>query len=234
MFKNPQYLDILKNLTILYIEDEETIKENIKKTLLLFSNKIFDVKDIKSAKETLENQKIDIIISDINLPDETGIELIKEIRKTDKTLPIIILSAYTEKHYLLEATKLKLVDYLTKPMDFKTLQNALFKCVDEILENSRFIVSFKNRIIYNVLQKKLIDENKDEEISLTAKEILLLDFLIKNNNRVVPIEELKSVIWDDEFEATESAFKNLLNKIRKKIGKESILNISGVGYKLDY
>lgn len=234
MFKNPQYLDILKNLTILYIEDEETIKENIKRTLLLFSNKIFDVKDIKSAKETLENQKIDIIISDINLPDETGIELIKEIRKTDKTLPIIILSAYTEKHYLLEATKLKLVDYLTKPMDFKTLQNALFKCVDEILENSRFIVSFKNRIIYNVLQKKLIDENKDEEISLTAKEILLLDFLIKNNNRVVPIEELKSVIWDDEFEATESAFKNLLNKIRKKIGKESILNISGVGYKLDY
>lgn len=234
MFKNAQYIDILKNLTILYIEDEETIKENIKKTLLLFSNKIFDVKDIKSAKETLENQKIDIIISDINLPDETGIELIKEIRKTDKTLPIIILSAYTEKHYLLEATKLKLVDYLTKPMDFKTLQNALFKCVDEILENSRFIVSFKNRIIYNVLQKKLIDENKDEEISLTAKEILLLDFLIKNNNRVVPIEELKSVIWDDEFEATESAFKNLLNKIRKKIGKESILNISGVGYKLDY
>lgn len=234
MFKNAQYIDILKNLTILYIEDEETIKENIKRTLLLFSNKIFDVKDIKSAKETLENQKIDIIISDINLPDETGIELIKEIRKTDKTLPIIILSAYTEKHYLLEATKLKLVDYLTKPMDFKTLQNALFKCVDEILENSRFIVSFKNRIIYNVLQKKLIDENKDEEISLTAKEILLLDFLIKNNNRVVPIEELKSVIWDDEFEATESAFKNLLNKIRKKIGKESILNISGVGYKLDY
>lgn len=234
MFKNAQYIDILKNLTILYIEDEETIKENIKRTLLLFSNKIFDVKDIKSAKETLENQKIDIIISDINLPDETGIELIKEIRKTDKTLPIIILSAYTEKHYLLEATKLKLVDYLTKPMDFKTLQNALFKCVDEILENSRFIVSFKNRIIYNVLQKKLIDENKDEEISLTTKEILLLDFLIKNNNRVVPIEELKSVIWDDEFEATESAFKNLLNKIRKKIGKESILNISGVGYKLDY
>ena len=88
MFKNVQYIDILKNLTILYIEDEETIKENIKRTLLLFSNKIFDVKDIKSAKESLEDKKIDIIISDINLPDETGIELIKEIRKTDKTKPL--------------------------------------------------------------------------------------------------------------------------------------------------
>ena len=97
----------------------------------------------------------------------------------------------------------------------------------------RFIVSFKNDINYNVLQKKLIDKNKNVEISLTAKEIDLLDYLIKNN-RVVANEELKAAIWENEYEATESALKNLLNKIRKKIGKESIINISGVGYKLDY
>jgi DNA-binding response OmpR family regulator len=83
------------------------------------------------------------------------------------------------------------------------------------------------------LQKKLIDKNKNLEISLTAKEIDLLDYLIKNN-RVVANEELKAAIWENEYEATESALKNLLNKIRKKIGKESIINISGVGYKLDY
>ena len=83
------------------------------------------------------------------------------------------------------------------------------------------------------MQKKLIDKNKNLEISLTAKEIDLLDYLIKNN-RVVASEELKTAIWENEYEATESALKNLLNKIRKKIGKESIINISGVGYKLDY
>ena len=233
MFNKTQYFDILKNLTILYIEDEKSIKENIKKTLLLFCTKVFDAEDIKSAKNVLMNHHIDLVISDINLPDSTGIELIKEIREKDKTLPIVILSAYTDKHYLLEATKLKLTDYLTKPMDFKTLQNALFRCVEVILENSRFIVSFKNDINYNVLQKKLIDKNKNVEISLTAKEIDLLDYLIKNN-RVVASEELKAAIWENEYEATESALKNLLNKIRKKIGKESIINISGVGYKLDY
>ena len=79
------------------------------------------------------------------------------------------------------------------------------------------------------MQKKLIDKNKNLEISLTAKEIDLLDYLIKNN-RVVASEELKTAIWENEYEATESALKNLL----KKIGKESIINISGVGYKLDY
>ena len=51
---------------------------------------------------------------------------------------------------------------------------------------------------------------------------------------MLSVEELKNYIWGNEYEATESAFKNLLNKLRSKIGKESILNISGVGYRLNY
>ncbi|MBU0925696.1 response regulator transcription factor [bacterium] len=224
---------ILKNLNILYIEDEENIRINIKKTLELFSEKVFDVENISKAKDILSKNRIDIIISDINLPDTSGIEFIKELRKTDKTIPVILLSAYTDREYLLEATKLKLVDYLTKPIDFKNLNNALQKCVEEILDNSRYMITFKNNIQYNVSHNCLIDNNKKEEIHLTNKELDLLNFLIKNNNRICSADELKSAIWDDYLEATDSALKNLLNKLRKKIGKESIINISGVGYKLE-
>jgi DNA-binding response OmpR family regulator len=224
---------ILKNLNILYIEDEENIRINIKKTLELFSEKVFDVENISKAKDILSKNRIDIIISDINLPDTSGIEFIKELRKTDKTIPVILLSAYTDREYLLEATKLKLVDYLTKPIDFRNLNNALQKCVEEILDNSRYMITFKNNIQYNVSHNCLIDNNKKEEIHLTNKELDLLNFLIKNNNRICSADELKSAIWDDYLEATDSALKNLLNKLRKKIGKESIINISGVGYKLE-
>lgn len=229
-----QYVNILKKLNILYIEDEENIKLNVKKTLLLFSDHVFDAEDITSAKKILHEKRIDIILSDINLPDKSGIDFIKEIRLIDKKIPIIILSAYTDKKFLLEATKLKLIDYLTKPIDFKSLNQALNKCVDEILDNSRYIISFKNNINYNVLHKKLIDTEKEEELSLTSKELTLLDFLIKNSNRIVSSEELKSYLWEDEYEATDSALKNLLNKLRKKVGKDSIINTSGVGYRLDY
>lgn len=229
-----QYVNILKKLNILYIEDEENIKLNVKKTLLLFSDNIFDAEDIVSAKKILLEKRIDIILSDINLPDKSGIDFIKEIRQIDKKIPVIILSAYTDKNFLLEATKLKLIDYLTKPIDFKSLHQALNKCVDEILDNSRYIISFKNNINYNVLHKKLLDTIKNEELSLTSKELTLLDFLIKNSNRIVSSEELKSYLWEDEYEATDSALKNLLNKLRKKIGKDSIINTSGVGYRLDY
>ena len=231
---NNEYLKILSKLNILYIEDEEKIKENVKATLKLFCENIFDASTIQEAKELINHNRIDIIISDINLPDTTGIEFIKEFRKIDKTIPIIILSAYTDKDYLLEATKLKLADYLTKPIDFKSLQNALLKCVDEILEYSRYIISFGKNIEFNVLHKKLFCKEKDCELSLTNKELALLEYLIKNSNRVLSINELKNYIWEDEIEATESAFKNLLNKLRAKIGKESILNISGIGYRLSY
>lgn len=231
---NSHHNKILKNLNILYIEDEASIKENVKKTLELFCDNVYDEECIENAKKTLEKNRIDIIISDINLPDISGIDFIKQLRMIDKTIPVIILSAYTDKNYLLEATKLKLVDYLTKPIDFKSLNSALNKCVDEILDNSRYIISFKNNIQYNVLHKKLIDSSNDKEIALTSKELSLLELLIKNSNRVLSTDELKTSIWEDEFEATDSALKNLLNKLRKKIGKESIINISSVGYRLDY
>ena len=234
MQKNASINNILRNLNILYIEDEENIKINMKKVLLLLCENVFDASNIEEAKQIIKKQRIDIIISDINLPDTNGIEFIKELRKTDKTIPVILLSAFTDTKYLLEATKLKLVDYLTKPVDFKTLNNSLYTCVEDILDNSRYIISFKNNIQYNVLQKKLFDLDMKEEITLTSKELDLIDFLIKNSNRIVSSEELKSNLWEDYFEATDSALKNLLNKVRKKIGKESIINISGVGYKLSF
>ena len=234
MQKNPNFNNILKNLNILYIEDEENIRVNIKKVLLLLCENVFDVPSTEEAKIILKEQRIDIVISDINLPDSNGISFVKELRKTDKTIPVILLSAYTDTKYLLEATKLKLVDYLTKPIDFKTLNDALQTCVEEILDNSRYLILFQNNIQYNVLHKKLIDLNTKKEILLTSKELELLSFLIKHNNRIVSTDELKSNIWEDYFEATDSALKNLLNKVRKKIGKESIINISGVGYRLDF
>lgn len=226
-------LKILKELNILYIEDEKNIRENVKKTLLLFSNNIFDAENLNNASEIFENNRIDIVISDINLNDENGIDYIKEIRQTDKTIPIILLSAYTDKDYLLEATRLKLVDYLTKPVDFKTLNNALKKCVEEILENSRYIISFSNGINFNVLQKKLFDTKSNSEILLTQKELVLLELLLKNRSRVTSNDEIKNFVWDNIDEASDSALKNLLNKLRNKIGKENIENISGVGYRIN-
>lgn len=223
---------ILSHLNILYIEDEKEIRENITKTLSLVVFKVFSVENISLAWDILNKNRIDLIISDINLGDESGINFIKKLRKINSYIPVILLSAYTDKGYLLEATKLKLVDYLVKPIDFNILNNALLNATSDLVENGKFIVDFLNGVSYNVMQKKLYLRANNKEINLTAKEIELLEYLIENHTRVISHDEIKTYIWDDDFEATDSALKNVLNKLRKKIGKESIKNISGIGFRI--
>ncbi len=224
--------EILKQLNILYIEDEEEIRKNLKKTLDLLCNQTFDTGTLEKAKDIINTQRIDIIISDINLSSENGLDFIKEVRNTNKEIPVIIISAYTEKKYLMDATKLKLIDYLVKPINFKTLYEALEKCVEDIIDHSSYIVNFGNNIQYNVIEKRLFTTDDNKEISLTSKELHLLDELIKNHNRHLSNEELKTLIWEDPFDASDSALKNILNKLRKKIGKDSIKNLSGIGYQI--
>lgn len=225
---------MLSHLNILYIEDEKNIRENISKTLEILVNQVFSVEKVEDTVDILKNNRIDIIISDINLPKVSGIDFIKRVRKMDYYIPVILLSAYTEKDYLLEATKLKLVDYLVKPIDFNLLNNALLKASQEIINNARYIVDFEDNLSYNVMQKRLYTKNDQKELDLTAKEIDLLEYFIQNNHRVISHEEIKTEVWQDNFEVTDSALKNVLNKLRKKVGKNTINNISGVGFRIQF
>ncbi|WP_072682312.1 response regulator transcription factor [Arcobacter sp. LA11] len=225
---------MLKHLNVLYIEDEKNIRENIAKTLELLVNRVFSLEKVEDAVEILDKNRIDIIISDINLPKISGIDFIKKIREMDCYIPVILLTAYTEKNYLLEATKLKLVDYLIKPIDFNILNEALLKASQEIINNAKYIVDFEENISYNVMHKKLYTKNDNIEIDLTAKEIDLLEYFIQNNQRVISHEEIKTEVWHDNFEVTDSALKNVLNKLRKKVGKNTINNISGVGFRIQF
>ena len=223
--------NILQNLSVLYIEDEQNIRNNIVKTLRMLAKDVYAYENAEDALTTFQNNNIDIIISDINLPKMDGLELSKSIREKDDKIPIILLTAHLDTNYLLYATKLKLVDYLIKPVDFDTLNAVLQKAANEVVKNARYEVQFKNKTRYNV-QKKCLFTCEDMEIALTISEIELLEFMIQHHHRIISQDEIKVLIWNDSLEATDSALKNLLNKLRKKIGKESISNISGVGYKV--
>ena len=223
-------LELLKSLNILYLEDEENIRINITKTLKLICDNVFDCDNANEAIGIFKKNKIDIIISDISMPNTNGIEFTKIIRKTNTTIPIILLTAHTDTDYLLEATKLKLVDYLIKPLNFTKLKEALNNAVSEIILNNPPIIKFPNNVEYH-LNKKLLFANKLEQ-NITSKEIALLELLYTNMNKNISQDFIKSNIWEDPFLATDSALKAVLNKLRNNIGKNSIKNTSGVGYRL--
>jgi len=177
-----------------------------------------------------KSNQIDLILSDINLPNLSGIEFSKLIRKDNYNIPIILLTAYTNTDMLLEATKLKLVSYITKPVVFDELYGSFKIAVQDILRNSNNILRFSNSTVYDLSSKLLYKEN--QEIHLTSSENRLLDIFVHSLDKTVSIFDIKDQLWDDPYDATDSALKSVLSKLRSKIGKNSIKNVSGMGYYL--
>ena len=118
--------EFFKDLTVLYIEDDETLNRNIKNIFeALFHNVISctnGIEGLNSFKDSLEtNSKINIIISDIHMPKMNGIELLQKIREYDKDIPFIFTTAHSDTKYTLESIKHGISDYIIKPIDVQEL-----------------------------------------------------------------------------------------------------------------
>lgn len=216
----------LSNFSLLYVEDEEGIRNNINEILKHLFKKIFVAKNAKEAYNMYESNKPDLIITDIRMPNETGIELIKKIRKRDSKVRVIITSAYTDLDYMLEATELHLVKYIVKPINETKLTEAL----------EAFIKSYDNARVYNISEGWLFDESKsliqspDDEFKLTKKENQFLKLLIQKN-RIITYEEMENIIWSEDNIMTPNAMRLFIKNFRKKLPGNSLRNIQGTGYR---
>lgn len=119
-------LDILNQFNILYLEDDEDLLRHTTDILEDFVNTIYSVKTSKEALAILSKHKIDIIISDILLKDENGIDFLKLIQTEHNIkIPTILTTAHTDTKYLLDAIKLKVENYIIKPIKIKELLDTL-------------------------------------------------------------------------------------------------------------
>jgi len=222
-------LEKLKTLTILYVEDEEGIRKKISDSLRYYTKEVLEARDGEEGLEIYKEKNPDIIYTDILMPKMDGISLVKEIRKNDKKIPIVLVTAHTEKSYLLNAVELHLEQYIVKPISLKELKNSLEKCLDVILENHPISVEVIDGFIYEAENK--IIRHGDKIIKLQKKEIMFLELLIQNRHRVVTYDELQDAIWQDDI-MTDGALKTLVVSLRQKLPKHCIKNLSGIGYKL--
>lgn len=220
----------LKSLTILYAEDEVGIRENIVKTLRYYAKEVFEAGNGKDALDLYYEKRPDIILSDIHMPFMNGIEFVKEVRKKDKDTPIVMVTAHTDKEYLLEAVELHMEKYIVKPMNTRTLFEVLGKCIDSLNVEEIITLDCDSNYNYDFGNKKLMYKN--EEISLNKKEARFIELLVNNQNRVVNYEEIQDKVWQENI-MTESALRSVVLHLRKKLPKNIINNLSGIGYKLD-
>lgn len=221
-------MEDIKNLKILYIDDEDLIREDAVEYLSFYCDNVYEACDGKDGLEKYKEIKPDVIITDIRMPKLNGLDMIKEIRKTDKTTKIIIATAFLETSYLVEAIELGLVKYLVKPIMEDNILNVLQKCTDDVVKEQS-IFNISGDFQFDILNHTLF-LNK-EQIPLTKKELLFLELLIKNSNRAVKYDEFSNYVWDGYM--SEDALRSIVREIRKKTSKESIKNISGIGYQIN-
>ncbi len=224
--ENYKLLDILSDKKVLYAEDEDGISRNIVEILELFFEKVVAVKDGIQVMEEISLGNYDVVILDICMPYMDGLEATKNIRQIDKKIPIIILSAHTEQSYLWRAVELKITKYLTKPYDKNMLIDALKTAALELVDNQIFI-NLSENCTYNPCRKIICCDNVD--IKLSKKESRLLEYLIQRANQVVTFDDIYDYIWKYDHPSKE-AIKSLIKDIRKKVGKDYIKNVHGIGY----
>ncbi|MGJ0456878.1 response regulator [Aliarcobacter cryaerophilus] len=138
-------LDILKNINILYLEDDENLLKHTSDILEDFVANIYGVKTTVEAMKTLLEKRVDVIISDIQLENENGINFLKYIKSKNINIPSILTTAHTDTNYLIESIKLKVENYLLKPINIDELLNSLYDVIlpkiqeKEIKKNSNII-----------------------------------------------------------------------------------------------
>lgn len=219
---------LLKDKTVLYVEDDKNLQANIKEILSRFFDTLFVASDGDEAYDIyLENQnKIDIIITDINMPNTDGITLCKYIRENDKSLPIVIVSAYTDTDYLLDSIELNILSYVTKPLTSKKVLALLDKFLDYFKLDTNMLLGDTLQFDYN--SGTIIIENN--KVELTQKETKFFKLLFENS--IVTYDMMYQYLWDYEKMPTQDAIKSFVRKFQKKLPNDLCKNKKGMGYYL--
>ncbi len=218
---------------ILLLEDDRSLNRGISFKLKKEGYNVCTAFNIKEAKDVFENNKVDLIISDVGLPDGSGFDFCEEIRKISNG-HIIMLTALDQERDKVAGYDIGADDYITKPFSLIVLiskVNAFMRRIgNTIIEN----IIFCDKLKFDYVENKLTKDK--EEILLSKNEGKLLKYLMENSSQTVTKEKLMEALWDiDGNFVDENTVAVNIRRLRQKVEDnpsepEYIKNIRGVGY----
>lgn len=222
-------LSWLKNKSVLFAEDDAVLRTQTAEVLEMLFGTVYPVEDGEEAYQVYEEESPDIIITDIKMPKKDGLKLVGEIRRYDYRTPIILLSRFTESEMLISAANLSVDGYLIKPMQVETLTAAIRKSMRRTQRESES-VKLGHDLFFNMATQELYQNGV--AVPLGGKELDLLLLLMKQRHKTVTKDEISRALWPLD-PICDSAIKNLILRIRKKLNAEIIVSVRGIGYRLD-
>ncbi len=210
----------MEEIKILLIEDEKKIADTLSKGLKEQNYHVETAYDGKIGLRLFESGNFNLVITDINLPGINGYELCKTIRSRNQHVPIIMLTALSETDDKIEGFDAGTDDYLVKPFEFKELlmriRALLKRTMNQQLPSGNILKVADLEL--NVDSKEVTREGTP--INLTAKEFQLLEYLMRNRNRVVSRADIAERVWELDFDTKTNVIDVYVNFLRKKIDKD--------------
>lgn len=220
----------IQKYKVLYVEDHIQAREE---TLILLKNYFTHISVAINGEEGYQkflDEDFDIVFTDLDMPIMDGIEMIKQIRKHNLIIPIVVLSAHDDKEFILEALNEGIDGYILKPYTTDKIVNILRRVLLVLQSNTDDdVIELSDGFSYHSSNKHLRDINK-YIIKLSKKELSLLQFLIENKNTYLSSEQIIEKIYDGE--SGSSKLRSLVSRIHKKTKTPLIESHYGYGYKL--
>jgi len=217
--------------SILVVEDDEILNKMISVKLRQEAYSVFAAFDGVQALDVLDREHIDLIISDIMMPNMDGYELTKELRDAAYTIPILMITAKNQMEDMEKGFQAGTDDYMIKPVNLKEMVLR----VKALLRRSQ-IANEKKLIIGSIVLDfdALSIKTKESDFEMPPKEFYLLFKLLSNPNKIFTRQELMDEIWGMDSEVDDRTVDSHIKKIRRKFEDcvdFEIITIRGLGYK---
>jgi DNA-binding response OmpR family regulator len=209
---------------ILLLEDDHLLCATVKDFLEEESFSVDSVYDPYSAYDKAYKNHYDCYLLDVNLPYESGFDMLRKLRASGDTTPAIFITSRNDKGSLVEGYEVGADDYLKKPVDLDELH-----CRIEALLRRKSRIQFVTIKDYkfDIYSKKLLKD--DMEMDISTKAGRLLQVLIEANECVVPTNELKDSLWSSSEDGSDGSLRVYVTQLKKYFG-DDLQNIRGVGY----
>lgn len=214
---------------ILVVDDEEQIRNILRMYLVREGYEVVEAEDGEKGMKCFYEKPFDLVVLDVMLPKKDGWSILREIKKyTD--IPVIMLTARDDSEDEVFGFEMGADDYITKPFNNKVLLARIKSLLKKKTASNEEVLEIGDLVINDTSHSV---SNSKGEIELAPKEYELLVYLVKNNKIALSREKLLNGVWGYDFYGDDRTIDTHIKNLRKKIGKDSIKTIRGIGYKLD-
>lgn len=218
-------------MKILLLEDDILLNEIICEHLESKNYNVTSIFNGDEAQDLLYSQTFDLLLFDVNVPNINGFDLLEDIRSKDIQTPAIFITSLDMIDDVEKGFKVGGNDYIRKPFELREL--------DIRIENIKRMFNIAPDSLIEISSNKYLDRKNllikidEKSLHIAQKECDVLEYLIKNSNKFVSIDELSLNVWAYDDAPIASTIRTYIKNLRKILGEDSIINTRGIGYRFN-